>query len=179
MNATAPKTFKATATRPLPGALIAAGVCVAALATAVGVLAAQGPPVIVVLALFLSAATLWPAISLFKTVRAFPKLHVDAGGMTVSAQSHEWRILWEHATQVAVVPMHGLSNHGWLVVWPREGIAKPAPRPHFPEWRPELSAIKFCDLDLLGDSRPEAIETIKKAAGPLWTDTPPRVEQRP
>ncbi|WP_242901728.1 hypothetical protein [Actinomadura terrae] len=173
MNATPSKTFKATATRPLPGTLITAGICAASLLTAVAVLLAQGPPPILLAGLALFAFSLWPAISLLKQVLAFPKLQVDQTGMTVSAQSHEWRILWQHVTQVAVVPMDGLSNHGWLVVWPKEGSAKPPPRRHFPEWHPDLAAIKFCDLDLLGASRPEALETIKNAAGPLWTETPP------
>jgi hypothetical protein len=172
VNAPESKTFKGTATRSWQGTVFGFGLCGASLVTAVVALLAGGPLPLVLAGTLIFAIFIRPAVSSLISALSYPKLLIDNQGMTMSAPGHQRRILWQHVSEVALIPMPGLSNHGWLVVRPKEGIAKPAPRPHFPEWRPDLSAIKFCDLDLLGAARFEALEAIKKSAGALWKDSP-------
>jgi hypothetical protein len=165
------KTYKATATRSWKAVAFGFGICGVSLATAVAVLLVDGPLPFVLTAVVVLAIFIKPTISTLVAALSYPKLQVDPRGMTMSVPGHQRRILWEHVSEVTVIPMSGLSDHGWLAVRPNPGVAKPAPHSRLPEWRPDLGAIKFCDLDLLGTSHAEALDHIKRAAGPLWTDS--------
>jgi hypothetical protein len=109
-----------------------------------------------------------------------PRLRVDGEGLTMSAGSRRYQILWSQVEEIRIIHFQRRPNarrkETWLMVWPRSGWPVTRGRGVFlPQWRKEFSGLKVCNLRIFGstvDVFPEfeVSETVAQFAGECWNE---------
>jgi hypothetical protein len=99
------------------------------------------------------------------------ELRLDDGGLSLSARGNTTRILWDQLDEIRIVQGGITSEYGWLMAWPRQVPMALRRRLYHPEWKPDYSAVKVCDLDYFKGQAEEVRDAVRRFTGAKWNDS--------